>query len=437
MNDQVNSGIEAIGSVPWGAHFCQFYEMAEDLVDTLVPYFKAGLDGNERCMWVTAHPLTAGDATCALRNAVPDLDRRLARKQIEIIDHDQWYLVQDSKAGADEVINGWLQRKEEALAQGYAGFRLTGNTYFLEAQDWNDFAEYEQKVNACFCNHRVIALCSYCTLRCDAAGVLDVVQNHEFALTRRHGGWTMIEGASVARAKDALRQRNEELEGRVTQRTAALTAVLAEKNVLLQEVYHRVKNNLQVVSALIQLKARQCGNDDARLAFTETLQRIRAMALVHEALYQGADTSSIEFSAYLRTLAQATAGSFGMADRVEIIVDETPDRVDLNTAVPLGLAAVEAITNAFKHAFPGGRRGCLAISFQAPMPDREGELMVRDDGVGIPPSAAPGGRGAGLSLAAALARQIGGRVVIEHDRGTVWRLAFAGLAARPPVAHAA
>src|SRR5215212_8285693 len=71
---QVNSGIEAVGTVPWGSHFCQFYETADDLADTLVPFFKAGLDNGERCMWVTARPLRAADAVDALRSAVPDLD---------------------------------------------------------------------------------------------------------------------------------------------------------------------------------------------------------------------------------------------------------------------------------------------------------------------------------------------------------------------------
>jgi two-component system, sensor histidine kinase PdtaS len=424
----VNSGIEAVGAVQWGTHFCQFYETAVDLVDTLVPYFKAGLDGGERCMWVTAQPLRAADATDALRNAVPDLDRRLARGQIEIVDHGQWYLTQGSKAGADEVISGWMRRKDEALAQGYAGFRLTGNTYFLEADDWDDFAEYERKVNACFCDQRVIALCSYCTRRCDAGGAMDVVQNHEFALTRRRGAWTMVESASVKRAKEALRQANEELEARVARRTADLSRALAEKEALLKEVHHRVKNNLQVIAALLRLRTKQSADPAGREAFAETLRRIKAMSLVHEALYGGGDTSGIEFAAYLGSLAGATASSFGMAGRVAVEVAPSGCRVDLNTAVPLGLAASEAISNAFKHAFPEGRRGVVRISFRAPTEVAEGELVVRDDGIGLPEPRNPDRRGAGLSLAEALARQVGGRMSVRpaNEGGTVWRLNFAG-----------
>ncbi len=286
---QVNSGIEAVGTVPWGTHFCQFYETADDLADTLVPFFKAGLDNGERCMWVTARPLRAADAVDALRNAVPDLDRRLARGQIEVIDHDRWYLTRQGKTGADAVIAGWMRRKDEALAEGYEGFRLTGNTYFLEADDWDDFAEYERKVNACFCGERVIALCSYCSLKCDAGGAMDVVRNHEFALARRRGAWTMIESASVKRAKEALRQANEELEGSVARRTADLSRALGEKDVLLKEVHHRVKNNLQVVAAFLRLRAKRAADPAGREAFAETL-RARVAA--------GADATLAELRAW-------------------------------------------------------------------------------------------------------------------------------------------
>ncbi len=432
MVDQVDSGIGTIGGVPWGTHLCQFYETADDMVDIIVPYFKAGLEGNERCMWVTADPLRADEAVNALRNAVPDLDRRLSGGQIEIVDHDQWQVLQTAKS-VDDVIAWWMRGKDEALASGYGGFRITGNLDYVTPDRWDEFTEYERKAGICFCDQRIVALCSYCSLRCDAGMAMDVVQTHEFALARRRGAWTMIESASIKKTKAALSRANEELEVRVEQRTADL----AEKNVLLQEVYHRVKNNLQVVTSLIQLRAKQCVDPAARLAFTETLHRIRAMSLVHETLYQGSDTSRIAFAAYLRNIAVASAASYGMTDRIEVVVEDSADGVGLDIAVPLGLAAVEAITNAFKHAFPEQRRGRLSIAFRAPTPEREGELLVRDDGIGTPEHTAPASRGAGLSIAAALARQLGGRVVVERDVGTVWRLAFAGPAAGPPEAIAA
>jgi two-component sensor histidine kinase len=433
MSEQVDSGIDAIGPVHWGTHFCQFYDTAADLADTLVPYFKAGLDGEEDCMWVTAPPFRAADATDALRNAVPDLDARMRRGEIEIIDHDDWYRRAD-KQGADEVIAGWMRRKDRALARGRRGFRLTGNTYFLEARDWDSFAEYEQRVNRCFCDTRVIALCSYCTLRCDAGAAMDVVQNHEFALARRRGAWTMIESAGVTLAKAELARANAALEVRVEERTAALSHALAEKDVLLREVHHRVKNNLQIVTSLLAMKAR--GSDDPALrgAFDDTLRRVLAMSLVHEMLYQHEDSSDIDFGAYLERLTRATAESFGVADRIALRVVAATGRVSLTQAVPLGLVAAEALANACKHGFPEGRRGRVAVTFHAPEAGRPGVLEVRDDGVGPgapgPGSPRPGaGRGAGLRLGHAIARQVGGSLTVApgpEGGGTVLRLDFAG-----------
>ena len=428
MREFVDSGIEAVGRVRWGTHFCQFFDTAEDLIDTLVPYFKAGLDGDEQCMWVTAPPLRAHEATDALRNAVPDLDRLLRCGQIEIIDHDAWYRRAD-KVGADEVIAGWLRRKDEALARGRRGFRLTGNTYFLEAKDWDSFAEYEACVNGCFCDQPVLALCSYCTLRCDAGAAMDVVQNHEFALARRRGAWTMIESSGVKLAKAELARVNAELERRVLERTAALTQALADKDVLLREVHHRVKNNLQIVASLLGLKARQSAEPALREAFRDTLRRVKAMSLVHDMLYRQDEASDIDFGAYLAALGKATADSFGVAGRVAIEVAEAEGRVGLNTAVPLGLIAVESIGNACKHGFPGERTGRVRLSFQAPTQDRPGALVVRDDGVGLQDGApAPGG--AGLRIARAIAQQIGGQLRVTSGEdgvgGTEIRLTFRG-----------
>jgi len=430
MTGLVNSGIPAVGQLRWGAHFCQFYETAQDLVDTLVPFFKAGIDGNEQCMWVAAPPLRAQGAMDALRAAVPDLDARVGKGQIEIIDAEEWYLRQDKK-GADDVIAGWLSRKELALERGYEGLRLTGNTYFLEAKDWDSFAEYEAKVNGCFCDHRVIALCSYCTDRCNAGGVLDVVENHQFALARRRGTWALLESSALKQAKDELKRANEELESRVEERTKALSAaleetrrVLADKDVLLQEVHHRVKNNLQIVNSLLSLKAARSSDPNLRGAFEDTLRRVTAMSLVHEALYQHENTSSIDFAEYLRNLSGALAESFGMSDRVSIEIGPAHGRLDLNAAVPVGLIAAEAIANALKHAFPDNREGRIQISFRPPMGECDGELVVRDDGQGLGANAGSGG--AGLALVKAIARQVSGRVSLSTCDGTEFKLSFTG-----------
>jgi hypothetical protein len=111
MHEQLRpSGLSAVGSLPWGAHFCQFYGEQADLVDSLVPFFKAGLDSNEKCLWVTSEPLPARDARTALRNAVPDLAERERRNQIEIIDHHDWYTATGRPTRTPPCGDGWSGR---------------------------------------------------------------------------------------------------------------------------------------------------------------------------------------------------------------------------------------------------------------------------------------------------------------------------------------
>ena len=143
----------------WGTHFYQFYETGDDLIDVLIPYFKAGLENNEFCMWVTSPPLTAEEATEVFGGASPELDDYLAKRQMEILDHSEWYL-RSGRFDPGAVLNGWVDRMETAIQNGFDGLRLTGNTYWLEDADWKDFSHYERTVDDVIGQHRMLALCT-------------------------------------------------------------------------------------------------------------------------------------------------------------------------------------------------------------------------------------------------------------------------------------
>jgi PAS domain S-box-containing protein len=199
-----------IGSVPWGTHFCQFYQTKQDLIETLVPYFKAGLENNEFCMWVTSEPLMVSEAKEAMRKAVKDFDEYLRQGQIEIIPYNEWYL-QGGEFNDDRVLDSWISKLEQALAKGYAGLRLTGNTLWLERNHWRAFTEYEAKVNDVIGKYNMLALCTYCLDKCDGAAVIDVVKNHQFALIKQEGKWDIIESDIYKHTKQALRESEEDL----------------------------------------------------------------------------------------------------------------------------------------------------------------------------------------------------------------------------------
>src|SRR4029077_7130183 len=114
------TGIEGIGPQPWGTHFCLFYETKKDLLELLIPYFKAGLENHEFCLCVASEPVIADEVERALKYAVPDFDQHLANGQIEIVSQLRWYLA-DGHFDPLRVRQGWIEKLEQALARGYAG----------------------------------------------------------------------------------------------------------------------------------------------------------------------------------------------------------------------------------------------------------------------------------------------------------------------------
>src|ERR1700720_3849906 len=229
------TGVDVVGDMPWGTHFCLFYETRADLLETLVSYCKAGLENQEFCLWVVAEPLTKADAREALKRAVPDLDQYLADQSIEIIAAREWYL-HDGTFDLNRVISGWNEKLARAAARGYAGVRVTGDTAWLEKKDWKDFCEYEESLNQAIAGQRLAVLCTYPLAACGAAEILDVVRTHQFAVTKRRGGWDVIETAGHKQAKAEIKRLNEELEERVLERTSQLMAVNSE---LKKEVLQR------------------------------------------------------------------------------------------------------------------------------------------------------------------------------------------------------
>lgn len=192
------SGIEVVGDVPWGTHFCQFYQTSEDLVEIVIPYIGEGLAANEFCMWVTSGPLSVEQAEAALRASVPSLDEYAARGQIEILDYRQWY-IKNGKFEPDRMPQNWVEKVGEALKKGFAGLRLCGDTFWLRHADWDGFARYEETVNSVIGRYRMLALCTYSPEMCGATEIMDVVANHKFALIKRAGNWEVF--ACVERKK--------------------------------------------------------------------------------------------------------------------------------------------------------------------------------------------------------------------------------------------
>jgi len=185
------TGIDAIGTVPWGTHLCHFYDTKQDLIDILVPYFKTGLENNESCIWVTAEPLSKKEAEEVMGKAVPNFARYLERGQIEIVLHTALYLT-DGAFNLQRVLNAWLDKLNKALAEGYDGMGVTGNMAWLEEEDWTSFTQYEEEINSVIGKYHMLAICTYPLAKCGASELIDVMRNHQDAIIRHAGDWVVL-----------------------------------------------------------------------------------------------------------------------------------------------------------------------------------------------------------------------------------------------------
>jgi two-component sensor histidine kinase len=199
---------------------------------------------------------------------------------------------------------------------------------------------------------------------------------------------------------------------------------LNEKEVLLKEIHHRVKNNLQVISSLLSLQGDYAGDEASAKLFGESQDRIRAMALVHEKLYQSKDLARVDFAEYVRSLTQYLLQSHRAdTSSIALEIDAEVIQLSLDAAIPCGLIVNELVSNALKHAFPAGTTGEVRVTLRS-----EGDtvkLSVRDNGVGLPDDLDLGyTETLGLQLVNSLVRQLDGTMTVDGKDGTECVIAF-------------
>jgi two-component sensor histidine kinase len=198
---------------------------------------------------------------------------------------------------------------------------------------------------------------------------------------------------------------------------------LKEKNVMLKEIHHRVKNNLNVISSLLSLQADQITNKSQALtAFEESKNRIYAMALVHENLYKEQDFSRINLKSFVETMTQNLLRVYQPSAKIDIRILDLS--LDLNNAVPCGLILNELVTNALKHAFKDNRKGLITIVFRM-LKENTYELMVQDNGVGLPKGIdVSKSKSLGFVIVNQLINQINGDLKITRGKGTQFQITF-------------
>jgi PAS domain S-box-containing protein len=205
---------------------------------------------------------------------------------------------------------------------------------------------------------------------------------------------------------------------------AKIKESLEEKKVLLKEIHHRVKNNMQIISSLLNLQARQINDPEAAEIFKESQSRVKSMSMIHERLYQSKTLSSINFAEYINSLSLDLLRTYASnPNKIELNINAEKIKINIDTAIPCGLILTELVSNAFKYAFPDERNGEININFY-----KKGDVLtlkISDNGVGIPKSLDyTTSKTLGLLLVNSLIKQIDGEIDLDTSNGTSFTLTF-------------
>jgi signal transduction histidine kinase len=421
------TGIGVVGDVPWGSHFFLFHETKEDLLDALVPYFKVGLQNRELCIWVISDPLTAEDVRRALQRSVPDIDQYLRDESMQFAKGREWYMSGDD-LDREKVVRAWNDKLKTALARGYSGLRVTGDTTWLKDKDWKEFSEYENELNHSIGDKHMLILCSYSLRRTSAAELLDVTRTHQFAIARRNRQWEVVETAELKQAKAEIKKLNDELAQRVMERTRQLTIANegmrqlssrllevqeTERRHLARELHDEIGQLLTGLRLLLRLNEDSPADslgarfDQARTIVDDLLARVQTMSFD----LRPADLDQLGLLPALLQLFERYTAQTG------VLVDFKHQGLErrLAPAVETGAYRVvqEALTNAARHA------GVAAVAVRVWTEGKMLNLQIDDRGCGFEPEAAlRAPRSSGLIGMHERIKLLGGRMAIESSLGS-------------------
>lgn len=255
----------------------------------------------------------------------------------------------------------------------------------------------------------------------------EVPSRYEFRILAKNGSIKIVEPATVnigekgeAKVMGILRDVTDRIQAEEKMKVS-----LQEKEVLLREIHHRVKNNMQIISSLLRLQSRTVKDSEVIEKFKESQNRIRSMALIHEKLYQTKDLTRINFAQYIRSLTVHLFHTYKVNPNIIKMITEVKDVfLDINKAIPCGLVLNELVSNSLKHAFPNNKKGEICVKLFVSK-QKKNRLIVSDNGIGLPSTVdfrEPDTLG--LQIVNDLVKQIDGTLRLEQTSGTVVHITF-------------
>ena len=369
-----------------------------------------------------------------------------ANSEIYLFDRDGKVLVNESAPGAQSTSAAPIEQQVKLLLTGtarefeavgkdgahrvYAVNSIGGNSlYIVLGLPWNDLIRPLQRDLGM--QIAVLVLVSVAGMLAALAGTRLLVTRWTEKLAQAARSMTLGDLAAETELRGApieMRQLGDDLRAMAAQierREADLRDSLDQKQLMLREIHHRVKNNLQIVTSLLNLYSRQPRGDEFKQAFADLQMRINALALVHRHLYESEDMKEIDFAPFMTNLCSLLQDGSGVAARRVRMKEQFPDlRMSGDRAVPLALLTTEILTNSFKHGFPNLRSGTIEVKMTVDEFD-EAVLSISDDGVGPSANAEQDSMASmGSSLISAFAKQLGGEVSTAGPPGSVTKIRF-------------
>src|SRR5712664_2150625 len=448
-----NTGIEPVGEMPWGTHFCHFYETRDDLLETLLSFFKAGLENGELCAWAVSEPLTEPEVWQALDRSVPGFDRYVSNHSIEVLNARDVYLA-GGEIDLHRIIGNWSDKLKAALSRGYQGIRVSGNTAWLEQKQWRDFIEYEAELNRGITDLPMLVLCTYPLMTSGASEFLDVAGTHQFAVAKRRGRWEVLETPQLTQAKAEIARLNRELEQRVLERTMELEAAIGDQK-RASEALQQAQAELAHVTRLTTLGelAASIAHEvnqplaaivaDANASLNWLATSTPDLGSVREALHAIVKDGhrAADVIQRIRQLATRSGPHKARLDVNDVIRDVVPLigtevrshavslRLDLASALPPVLAdriqlqqvLINFVMNAIEAMASVADRPRQLVIGSRPHEGGHVSVDVQDTGVGIDPNSVSqlfsaffttkaGGMGMGLSISRSIIEAHGGRL---------------------------
>ena len=228
------TGVHGAVGAAWSTHGCLFYETKQDLLETLIPFFKGGLEHGESCLWIVSTPVSIQEAQQALRQAVPEFDRFLSEQRIELTSYESMRRVSDSLH----------EKLAKALARGLSGLRVGRNAGYLERQHGVSIPDFENELNKATATSPLTILCAYPIAESGAAELLEATNAHPVCATVRKGDWEFIETPALKEAKAAIKSLNQRLEQKLVEGSEVLYAANEELRAEIDE-RKRVENELR------------------------------------------------------------------------------------------------------------------------------------------------------------------------------------------------